>query len=173
MLRDPRRLYAPGRLYHIVERKPFSCGRIPPVVRTAVPVDGRFEHIILSCNATSDHAIIWIEREAQRALDFCQFQLLVENEETMEAPEVQRMGDEITVTRAHDEEQQAALRRAVALGVADVNVPSTYGTFDENPTSEADEAAPLLSDSGRRRAWDEWISRIFEKDESGQMVSRR
>ena len=34
-----------------------------------MPVDGRFEHIVLSCNATSDHAIIWIEREAQRALD--------------------------------------------------------------------------------------------------------
>ena len=44
-------------------------GRFPPVVRTAVPVDGRFEHIVLSCNATSDHAIIWIEKEAQRALD--------------------------------------------------------------------------------------------------------
>lgn len=43
-------------------------GRFPPVVRTAVPVDGRFEHIVLSCNATSDHAIIWIVREAQRAL---------------------------------------------------------------------------------------------------------
>ncbi|XP_038977503.1 diacylglycerol lipase-alpha-like [Phoenix dactylifera] len=68
-LRDPRRLYAPGRLYHIVERKPFRCGRFPPVVRTAVPVDGRFEHIVLSCNATTDHAIIWIERESQRALD--------------------------------------------------------------------------------------------------------
>lgn len=45
------------------------CGRFPPVVRTAVPVDGRFEHIVLSCNATSDHAIIWIERESQHALD--------------------------------------------------------------------------------------------------------
>lgn len=44
-------------------------GRFPPVVRTAVPVDGRFEHIVLSCNATSDHAIIWIERESKRALD--------------------------------------------------------------------------------------------------------
>lgn len=49
----------------------FVCrmGRCPPVVRTAVPVDGRFEHIVLSCNATSDHAIISIEREARRALD--------------------------------------------------------------------------------------------------------
>lgn len=34
-----------------------------------MPVDGRFEHIVLSCNATSDHAIIWIEREAERALE--------------------------------------------------------------------------------------------------------
>jgi len=48
----------------------FGCriGRFPPVVRTAVPVDGRFEHLVLSCNATSDHAIIWIERESRRAL---------------------------------------------------------------------------------------------------------
>lgn len=45
------------------------CGRYPSVVRTAVPVDGRFEHIVLSCNMISDHAIIWIEREAQRGLD--------------------------------------------------------------------------------------------------------
>ncbi|KAL6575397.1 hypothetical protein OROMI_012682 [Orobanche minor] len=67
-LRDPRRLYAPGRIYHIVERKFCRCGRFPPDVRTAIPVDGRFEHIVLSCNATSDHAILWIEREAQKAL---------------------------------------------------------------------------------------------------------
>ena len=37
-------------------------------MRTAIPVDGRFEHIVLSCNATSDHGIIWIEREAEKAL---------------------------------------------------------------------------------------------------------
>ncbi|XP_059304790.1 uncharacterized protein LOC132056548 isoform X2 [Lycium ferocissimum] len=76
MLKDPRRLYAPGRLYHIVERKPFRCGRFPPVVKTAVPVDGRFEHIVLSCNATSDHAIIWIEREARRALEVFKLKLV-------------------------------------------------------------------------------------------------
>ena len=38
-------------------------------MKTAVPVDKRFEHLVLSCNATSDHAIIWIERESQKALD--------------------------------------------------------------------------------------------------------
>lgn len=45
------------------------CGKYPPVVKTAVPVDGRFEHIVMSCNATKDHAIISIQREAQLALD--------------------------------------------------------------------------------------------------------
>ncbi|KAL0425991.1 UNVERIFIED_CONTAM: hypothetical protein Sradi_1133900 [Sesamum radiatum] len=69
MLQDPRRLYAPGRLYHIIVRKPFRCKRISPLVKTAVPVDGRFEHIVLSCNATSDHAIIWILQESERAFD--------------------------------------------------------------------------------------------------------
>lgn len=37
-------------------------------MRTAIPVDGRFEHVVLSCNATSDHAIVWVEREAEKAL---------------------------------------------------------------------------------------------------------
>lgn len=98
-LRDPRRLYAPGRIYHIVERKfcrynsivsilfysafhyfigfvikqdiifVNRCGRYPPEVRTAIPVDGRFEHIVLSSHATADHAIIWIHREAEKALE--------------------------------------------------------------------------------------------------------
>ncbi|KAE8021969.1 hypothetical protein FH972_007812 [Carpinus fangiana] len=68
-LGDPRRLYAPGRMYHIVERKFCRCGRFPPEVRTAIPVDGRFEHIVLSCNATSDHGIVWIEREAEKAVE--------------------------------------------------------------------------------------------------------
>ena len=45
------------------------CGRFPPEVRTAIPVDERLEHIVLSCNATSDHGIIWIEREAEKAVE--------------------------------------------------------------------------------------------------------
>lgn len=45
------------------------CGRFPPEVRTAIPVEGRFEHVVLSCSTTSDHAIYWIERESQKALE--------------------------------------------------------------------------------------------------------
>lgn len=41
-----------------------------------MPVDGRFEHIALSCNILSDHAIVLIERESQRAVDVS-FELFV------------------------------------------------------------------------------------------------
>ncbi|KAJ0888480.1 putative triacylglycerol lipase [Helianthus annuus] len=109
-LGDPRRLYAPGRLYHIVERKFCRCGRFPPEVRTAIPVDGRFEHIVLSCNATSDHAIIWIEREAEKAL-----QLLQENsgEALTTPPKVQRFERLQSIKKEHKD----ALERAVSLKI--------------------------------------------------------
>ncbi|MBA0680216.1 hypothetical protein Goari_011927 [Gossypium aridum] len=126
MLKDPRRLYAPGRLYHIVERRPCRIGRFPPVVRTAVPVDGRFEHIVLSCNATSDHAIIWIERESQRALD-----LMVEKDGVTRVPAKQKMVRHVSLAREHSEEHKAALQRAVALDIPQAYSPSTYGTFHE------------------------------------------
>jgi hypothetical protein len=38
-------------------------------VADTIPVDGRFERFVFSCNTTSDHAFIWIEREAQQAFD--------------------------------------------------------------------------------------------------------
>lgn len=55
------------------------CGRYPPEVRTGIPVDGRFEHVVLSCNATSDHAIIWIEREAENALEVSRNHIIPSN----------------------------------------------------------------------------------------------
>ncbi|TVU45407.1 hypothetical protein EJB05_04894, partial [Eragrostis curvula] len=84
-LTDPTKLYAPGRVFHIVERKNCRCGRFPPQVRTAVPTEGRFEHVVLSCNAAADHGIIWIEREAQKALD------LMKQESSTSPPAQQKM----------------------------------------------------------------------------------
>ncbi|XP_011030132.1 PREDICTED: uncharacterized protein LOC105129666 [Populus euphratica] len=171
MIKDPRRLYAPGRLYHIVERKPFRLGRIPPVVRTAVPVDGRFEHIVLSCNATSDHAIIWIEREAQRAMD-----IMVEKDHIMEIPAKQRMERQETLAREHSEEYRAALQRAVTLSVPHAYSPSKYGTFDEVEEGEDSQRSGGESSFGSsktskiRENWDELIERLFDKDVSGHMV---
>ncbi|GAV79305.1 Lipase_3 domain-containing protein/Lipase3_N domain-containing protein [Cephalotus follicularis] len=168
LLKDPRRLYAPGRLYHIVERKPFRCGRFPPVVRTAVPVDGRFEHIVLSCNATSDHAIVWIEREAQRALD-----LMLEKDHITKIPAKQRMERQETIAREHTEEYKAALQRAVTLSVPHAYAPSPYGTFDEQEHGEkpyissGGSSVVSVKESNKRDNWDELIELLFDKDDSG------
>ncbi|CAI8604454.1 unnamed protein product [Vicia faba] len=185
MLKDPRRLYAPGRLYHIVERKPFRCGRFPPVVKTAVPVDGRFEHIVLSCNATSDHAIIWIEKEAQRALN-----LMLEKDNAMEVPTKQIMERQETVTR-HNQEYKAALQRAKTLHVPHAfNPPSQYGTFDDegeessrksfddegeesSRKSEAEFSGSSTNKSKADESWHVLIERLFDKDEHGKMVFKR
>uniref|UniRef100_A0A0E0GFM9 Fungal lipase-like domain-containing protein n=1 Tax=Oryza nivara TaxID=4536 RepID=A0A0E0GFM9_ORYNI len=142
------------------------CGRYPPVVKTAVPVDGRFEHIVLSCNATMDHAIIWIEREAQKALD-----LMLEKEKTMEVPSEQRMERNESLQREHVEEHKAALRRAVTLSVPDARSPSAYGTFGEQP--ERSESFPPVSAMARQRmSWNDLIERVFDRDESGHIVLR-
>ncbi|KAF8369426.1 hypothetical protein HHK36_032561 [Tetracentron sinense] len=171
---DPRRLYAPGRLYHIVERKPFRMGRFPPVVKTAVPVDGRFERVVLSCNATSDHSIIWIEKEAQRALD-----LMLEKDRIMEIPVKQKMERWENLTKEHTEEYWEALQRAVTLAVPHAFSPSPYGTFkdqeeEENPNISSEEASPESSKKSRKReSWDELIERLFDKDDSGHMLLKK
>ncbi|GMH08980.1 hypothetical protein Nepgr_010820 [Nepenthes gracilis] len=175
MLRDPRRLYAPGRLYHIVERKPFRCGRYPPVVRTAVPVDGRFEHIVLSCNATSDHGIIWIEREAQRALE-----LMLEKDQVMEIPAQQKMERQVTLAREHIQEYKAALQRAVTLSVPHAYLSSEYGTFDdhEEASEHSDKSSEGKTSSGSskgkstKESWDELVKRLFGKDEPGHFAAK-
>ncbi|CAI7834565.1 unnamed protein product, partial [Closterium sp. NIES-54] len=56
-LADPRRLYAPGRLYHMLYTQRCSCEDLPPVALTAIPVEGRFEHVVLSRTATRDHTL--------------------------------------------------------------------------------------------------------------------
>ncbi|XP_028790780.1 uncharacterized protein LOC114761049 [Neltuma alba] len=171
MLKDPRRLYAPGRLYHIVERKPFRGGRFPPVVRTAVPVDGRFEHVVLSCNATSDHAIIWIEREAQRALN-----LMQEKDQTMKIPTKQTMEREETLTR-HNDEYKAALQRAKTLDVPHADtLPSQYGTFGEEGESSREsqaESSSCSTNKSKLESWEELIERLFDKDEHGHIVLKK
>ncbi|KAI4307655.1 hypothetical protein L6164_030820 [Bauhinia variegata] len=170
-LRDPRRLYAPGRMYHIVERKFCRCGRFPPEVRTAIPVDGRFEHIVLSCNATSDHGIIWIEREAEKALQM----MKDSSSETMTVPPtVQKFERLQTIEKEHKD----ALERAVSL-----NVPHAVSTSEDEPPetqnkeeasckSESKDASSTISKpSGGRSSWDEVIEKLLRKSESGEQRS--
>ncbi|KAL3517162.1 hypothetical protein ACH5RR_024064 [Cinchona calisaya] len=164
-LKDPRRLYAPGRLYHVIVRKPFSLGKISPTVRTAVPVDGRFEHIVLSCNMTADHRIIWILQECQKALD-----MLLEKEHLMDIPTEQRMERQASIAKEHKEEHRAALQRAVALDVPQVDSPS-YGTFHEIEEGEnSDRTEISLESSDRRKSWDELAGRLFKQMDLGEVL---
>ncbi|KAL6347309.1 hypothetical protein AAG906_013745 [Vitis piasezkii] len=109
MLRDPKRLYAPSRLYHIVEIKLFRMGRFPPVMRTVVPVDGRFEHVVL-------HAP----------------DLILGKDKIMEIPAKQKMDRHETLKREYSEEYKAALQMAVTLTVPRACSPSQCGTFSDH-----------------------------------------
>ncbi|KAL7230510.1 hypothetical protein ACSBR2_008897 [Camellia fascicularis] len=162
--RDPTRLYAPGRTYHIVERKFCRCGRYPPEVKTAIPVDGRFEHIVLSCNATSDHAIIWIEREAEKALE-----RMRENhyETTTAAPRVPKMERLRTIEKEHKD----ALERAVSLNIP--HAATTHaeeskdgGDGDDAESSENEMKTKSMSSGGRTK-WEMVVEKkLFKKNES-------
>ncbi|KAL2460692.1 alpha/beta-Hydrolases superfamily protein [Abeliophyllum distichum] len=163
MLQDPRRLYAPGRLYHIIVRKPLRFKKISPVVKTAVPVDGRFEHLVLSCNITSDHSIICVLTESQRAHDS-----LLESERSMDIPVAQRMERQASLAKEHNEEYRAAMERAIALDVPRAYSPSSYGTFreiekGENSTRTQDFSLNL---SESRESSDDLAGVVFDMDES-------
>lgn len=157
-LRDPRRLYAPGRIYHIVERKFCRCGRFPPEVRTAIPVDGRFEHIVLSSNATSDHAILWIERESEKALQ----EMREKSAETVvtKAPKEKRMERLNTLEKEHKD----ALERAVSL-----NIPHAVSAAEEEEEEECNNAEASEPKS-KKKNWDEVVEKLFHRSNSGELV---
>ncbi|KAM7279182.1 hypothetical protein ACFE04_006316 [Oxalis oulophora] len=181
-LRDPRRLYAPGRMYHIVERKFCRCGRFPPEVRTAIPVDERFEHIVLSCNATSDHGILWIEREAEKALKLMSD---TTSETTTTPPKTQKLERLKTLEKEHKD----ALRKAASLNIpnAEEHDANTQENEEAAPCQEAstskveekDEAGTskveerdnieTKSKSNGRTNWDEVVKKLFRKNETGNL----
>ncbi|KAJ4960841.1 hypothetical protein NE237_020751 [Protea cynaroides] len=171
-LRDPRRLYAPGRMYHIVERKFCRCGRFPPEVRTAIPVDGRFEHIVLSSNATSDHGIIWIEREAEKALQ----KMRESSAETMTtAPTVQKLERLKTL----EEEHKDAIERARSLNVPHAVVPQKQPNADSDMVAPKDQgqdpSSSRLKSSGGGGGtnWDEVVEKLFNRNESGELKLKK
>ncbi|XP_043695096.1 uncharacterized protein LOC122645797 [Telopea speciosissima] len=169
-LRDPRRLYAPGRMYHIVERKFCRCGRFPPEVKTAIPVDERFEHIVLSASATSDHAIIWIERETEKALQ----RMKESSGKTMTtAPKAQKLERLKTLEIEHKD----ALERAVSLNVPHAVVPEEQPIGDsdsvasQDPRKEPSESRSKSSSGGTN--WDEVVEKLFNRNESEELKLRK
>ncbi|KAK9074892.1 hypothetical protein SSX86_003211 [Deinandra increscens subsp. villosa] len=170
-LSDPRRLYAPGRIYHIVERKFCRCGRYPPEVRTAIPVEGRFEHIVLSSHATADHAIIWIHREAEKALNLMKEKSSSESTMTA-APKVQRFDRLQSIEKEHKD----ALERAVSLNIPHAVDPDEDEDLDdENSPRESCEDQSSASDRKSkpgRTNWDDLVKRLFVRSDSGKLKAR-
>ncbi|KAJ8541966.1 hypothetical protein K7X08_016832 [Anisodus acutangulus] len=168
-------------MYHIVERKFCRCGRYPPDVRTAIPVDGRFEHIVLSCNATSDHGIIWIEKESEKA-----FARLKEAsaETATTPPKVQKIERLKTLEKEHKD----ALERAVSL-----NIPHAVGVDEDESSSQKkeeymddisitgevsqkqdeDASTSKAQGSDARTNWNEVVEKLFNKDKTGKLQLQR
>ncbi|KAK3128884.1 hypothetical protein QOZ80_6BG0467740 [Eleusine coracana subsp. coracana] len=166
-IKDPRRLYAPGRMYHIVERKFCRCGRFPPEVRTAIPVENRFEHVVLSCSTTSDHAIAWIERESQKALE-----LMKEQENAMAPPPQQKMER----LQSLKDEHKSALQRAKTLEIphaADLSEEEIQEDDSTTPYSDTHSETTTEPKSAGRTSWDDLMEKLFTKDEEGKLVVKK
>lgn len=90
----------------------------------------------------------------------------------MDIPPQQRMERSSSLALEHSKEHKAALARAVSLDVPEAYSPSEYGTFQNVPGEEDSAKLPVetLGSSRRRESWDELAVRLFETDESGQMV---
>lgn len=166
-------------MYHIVERRFCRCGRYPPDVRTAIPVDGRFEHIVLSCNATSDHGIIWIEKESEKAIA----RLKQASAETATTPpKVQKIERLKTLEKEHED----ALERAVSL-----NIPHAVGVDEEESSTQKEEepmedinfeasqehgedaSTSKAQGSDARTNWNEVVKKLFNRDETGKLQLKR
>ncbi|EPS73254.1 calmodulin-binding heat-shock protein, partial [Genlisea aurea] len=168
-LRDPRRLYAPGRMYHIVERKFCRCGRFPPEVRTAIPVDGRFEHIVLSCNAISDHAIIWIQRQTEKALQSA----AAEEDVTVTTPPTdQKLDRRLTLEKEHKD----AMDRAVSLNIPHAEAfaetrdeessSSNRGKGVENPEEEEPQHDIVRLSKPPNKNWNTVMEKLLHRSKS-------
>ncbi|GER51009.1 alpha/beta-Hydrolases superfamily protein [Striga asiatica] len=104
--------------------------------------------------------------------------LMQEKDDTLEIPAKQRMERQESLAKEHVEEYRAALRRAVTLAVPHAFSPSKYGTFDETDDEDSQHSGGDCSigssaHSRRRENWDEIIERLFERDESGNMVLKK
>ncbi|KAJ7533873.1 hypothetical protein O6H91_13G068600 [Diphasiastrum complanatum] len=179
LLEDPRRLYVPGRLHHIVDREFCRCGRYPPVVKTNIPVEGRFEHVVLSCDTTSDHSLIWIEREARTALE-----IMAEQEDALQIPESQKMARLQTQKKEHNEVHHAALERMQTLNIPNASTTSdnlgdekehTYKGNDghESMSTFAESGESVQEDNNDEQRskleWEALVNQLFEKGENGRV----
>ncbi|KAG1334877.1 putative Sn1-specific diacylglycerol lipase alpha [Cocos nucifera] len=143
-----------------IPRSRVRCARLPPEVRTAIPVEGRFEHIVLSCNAIFDHGIIWIEREAEKALE-----IMNERAEEITPPTQQRME-----RQSLEMEHKDALERAMSLKLLHDVAPAVEPCLDMAPSTSDEVTSTSESASSGRTNWDELVEQLLDDNESGDPV---
>jgi len=103
---------------------------------------------------------------------------MLEEDGALDIPVTQRMERQASLAKEHSEEHRAALQRAVALDVPDAYLPSVYGTFHEIDDGGGGDSwserspgeSSFLSSKRGRESWDGFVVRLFDTDESGQMV---
>lgn len=104
---------------------------------------------------------------------------MLEEDRTMEVPAKQRMERRKSLVREHSLEYEAALRRAIALDIHHAYSDSPYGTFTFTETEEGENSGrsngetPCESLKRRTESWDDFVERLFDVDESGDMVFKK
>ncbi|RZB44182.1 hypothetical protein D0Y65_054277 [Glycine soja] len=138
MLKDPRRLYAPGRLYHIVERKPFRipfyyyCQALPFCFCQLQLMKEKDNTIEIPANQI-------MERQETLARHNEEYKEALQRAKTLDVPHAYTP---VSQYGTFDEEGEGSSRRSQGKS----SFGSTYrGTVDET--------------------WDEMIEHLFDKDE--------
>ena len=100
---------------------------------------------------------------------------MLEKDKIMAIPTKQRMKRQESLAREHSQEYKAALQRAIALDIPQAFSPHTYGTFHEMEGGEnsGNSREEILSFNRRRESWDGFVERLFDEDDSGNMVFKK
>ncbi|CAI5480075.1 unnamed protein product [Closterium sp. Yama58-4] len=150
-LADPRRLYAPGRLYHMLYTQRCSCEDLPPVALTAIPVEGRFEHVVLSRTAMRDHTLPLIAAKLHQFL------------QTVDEPNAEAEGK-------GDEHQPVVMTAPAQEDPAVLAADYKEGEEGKEEEEEEDEKQVGQSDSGRNSKGDAHNVRP-ESGEAGKIAA--
>lgn len=102
---------------------------------------------------------------------------MLEKDQVMEIPAQQKMERQVSIVREHSEEYKAALQRAVALDIPHAYSSSPYGTFHEIDVGESSGRSSRedssITSKKRKESWDDFVERLFDVDETGQMVFKK
>ena len=102
---------------------------------------------------------------------------MLEKDRIMEIPTNQMMERQESLVREHSVEYKAAFERVVALYIPLSYSPTNYGTFNDMEEEEtfdrSSEQISFLSSKKWRDSWDGFVGRLFDVNESGQMVFKK